>query len=172
MSARATTIAALLLLAGCYDQPVANGFGATTPSIERPVAYNSTLGEQVAPVRIGELGPNFAACNAQGVVREAAAEGPIPVRAAPFEQARETGRMPLGTGFFICSRSLDQRWMGVVYDAASGASRGCGVSSPVPGRRDYVGPCESGWVLSAQVRTVAGVSSNPGETSRNDAQPR
>lgn len=182
MSTRALPIAALLLAAGCTDQPLSENFGSTTPRVARPAEYNSTLGDAETPVRIGELGANFAACNAQGQVHErAAADGPVPVRAAPFDQAHETGRLTRGSRFFICSRSLDQRWMGVVYAPGGRADRACGVSSPVNGRRDYDGPCESGWVASAQVRMISGIEAVPGagpaqntaaEASGNTAQPK
>jgi hypothetical protein len=162
----------VLLAAGCEDQPPANGFGSTTPRYERPAQDNSTLGEAVVAVRIGELGANFAACNAQGEVRERAADGPIPVRAAPFEQAQQKGQLPPGSTFFICSRSHDQRWMGVVYDSAGQANRSCGVSAPVSARRDYSGPCESGWVASAQVRLISGVQAPPVQPSQNVAEPK
>jgi hypothetical protein len=164
--------ATLLMMVGCYDQPVSNGYGSTTPRYERPSVDNSTLPETVLPVRIGELGPNFAACNAQGEVRERAADGPIPVRAAPFEQARQRGQLPADASFFICSRSIDQRWLGVVYDANGRAGRACGVSAPVAGRRDYQGPCDSGWVSSAQVRLVSGVQPPPDQATQNIAEPK
>ena len=170
MIARALILLALLPLAGCQDEPIADGYGSTTPRYERPEQFNSTLGETVTPVRIGELGPNFAACNAHGEVRERAADGPIPVRAAPFDQARETGSLPPGSTFFICSRSIDQQWLGVVFESPGRAGRSCGVSAPVPSRRDYDGPCESGWVVSAQVRLISGVEAPAGEPSQNAVQ--
>ena len=157
-----------LLLAGCNDGPAANGsYGSTTPRYERAPEDTNLLTDNVTPVRIGELGPNFAACNALGEVRERAVEEAIVVRAAPFDVAQATGRLPPGSTFFLCSRSLDQRWMGVVYDRSGRASRQCGVSAPSAARRDYEGPCESGWVPSAQVRLVAPVDSSTGEPSRN-----
>lgn len=164
---RAAFLLPLLLLAGCEDRPAANGYGSTTPRYERPQEDRNLLAAAQMPVRIGELGPNFAACNAQGEVRERAADGPIPVRAAPFEPAPQVGQLPAGSTFFICSRSHDQRWLGIVYDAAGRASRGCGVSSPVARRRDYEGPCDSGWVASAQVRSISGVYNPADEASAN-----
>jgi hypothetical protein len=160
----------LMLLAGCQDQPIANGYGSTTPRYDRPVESRSNLDQAVVPVRIGELGRNFAACNAQGEVRERATDGAMPVRAAPFEQAQQKGQLPPGSTFFICSRSIDQRWLGVVYDKAGQASRSCGVSSPVGQRRDYEGPCDSGWVASAQVRLISGVQTPPVQASDNVAK--
>lgn len=163
--------AALLSLGACSDQPSGNtSYGSTTPRYERPAADNDLLADTVTPVRIGELGPNFAACNSQGEVRERTTDGPIPVRAAPFEQAQEKGQLPPGSTFFICSSSHDQRWMGVVYDSDGRANRSCGVSAPVRARRDYQGPCESGWVASAQVRLVSGVEAPPVQASQNEAE--
>ena len=81
----------------------------------------------------------------------------VPVRAAPFEQARETARMAASAQFFICTRSHDQRWFAIVWHEGEGASRTCGVSQPVSARRDYGGPCESGWIPSALVRLESGI---------------
>ena len=160
-----------LLLAGCNEPQDRNvSYGSTTPRYERAQEDGDLLAGNVTPVRVGELGPNFAACNSLGEVRERAVDGAIQVRAAPFEPAQETGRLPPGSNFFICSRSLDQRWLGVVYDRAGQASRTCGVSAPIPARRDYEGPCESGWVPSAQVRLVAPVDSSTGEARQNIAE--
>jgi hypothetical protein len=172
MTLRALPVLALLLASGCYDQPVSDNFGSTTPKVARPSTDNSTLDKAETPVRIGELGRSFAACNAQGAVNTHTAADGISVRAAPFDQARETGRLAPGAGFFICTRSLDQRWMGVVYGPGGRADRSCGVSAPVPSRRDYGGPCEAGWVPSAQVRLTSGVEVPAGEPSGNIVQPK
>jgi hypothetical protein len=171
MAVRALALTPLLLLvAGCNDQPVSDSYGSTTPRIDRPTQAKSGLGEALVPVRIGELGRSFAACNAQGEVRERATDGPIPVRAAPYEQARQKGQLAAGSTFFICSRSLDQRWFGVIFDGAGRANRECGVSTPTSERRDYSGPCDSGWVASAQVRLISGVQTPPVQASENVAQ--
>ena len=86
-------------------------------------AIPSLLNEPETPVRVGELGPNFAACNARGAVRERGAAAPVPVRAAPFDQAGEIDRLDPGADFFICTRTQDERWFGIVYDAGGRASR-------------------------------------------------
>lgn len=171
---RISFVPALLVapaLAGCAEPQDRNAsYGSTTPRYERATEDSDMLAGNVTPVRVGDLGPNFAACNSLGEVRERAVDGAIVVRAAPFEPAQQTGRLPAGSNFFICSRSLDQRWLGVVYDRNGQASRSCGVSAPIPARRDYEGPCESGWVPSAQVRLVAPVDSSTGQTLQNIAE--
>ena len=170
MVQRALPFIALLLVSGCYDQPVSDNFGSTMRRIEPRSLSNSVLDKTETPVRIGELGRSFAACNAQGAVNTRTAAEGIVVRAAPFDQAHEAGRLATGATFFICTRSLDQRWMGVVFAPGGRADRSCGVSAPVPTRRDYAGPCESGWVPSAQVRQTSGVEMPAGEPSQNTVQ--
>lgn len=161
-------LAAILLLllplgAGC-DGPdrAPSGQGATTPVYER-ATQEKALDPGETPVRIGELGPSFPACYAIARFRDRVVEQaqPVPVRAAPFEQARETGRLAADGQFFICTRTHDQRWLAVVWDEAAGAGRNCGVSVPAPARRDYDGPCRSGWIPSALVRLESGIRHDP-----------
>jgi hypothetical protein len=144
---------------GACDVPATppSGQGSTTPAYQR--AEQRALDPGTVPVRVGELGPSFPACYAIARFRDrvVADEEPVPVRAAPFEQARETARIPADGQFFICTRSHDQRWFAVVWDAAGGASRSCGVSHPASSRRDYDGPCRSGWLSSAVVRLESGI---------------
>lgn len=152
---------------GC-DKPAGGGSpGATTPRYERPAEQGSILGNTVTPVRVGELGPSFAACNAQGAPRDPIAGEPIAVFAAPFGEARRTGTLPPDARFFICSRSIDQRWFGIVYVLAGRAGPECGVSARGAQRQDYGGSCESGWVASAQVRLVSGVDPATDQPSTN-----
>jgi hypothetical protein len=158
MKAQPGAILAVLLLAGCGEQVAQNedGQGSTTPPYVRQES-NALLSDTVTPVRIGELGPSFAACNARGATRDRAGGGPVPVRAAPFEQAAEIDRLAPGAQFFICSRTHDQRWFGIVYDEGGQAAERCGVSATVPAGRSYPGPCAAGWVPSARIRQVSGV---------------
>jgi len=148
-----------LALAGCgQPAPGGNGSaGSTTPRYERAKSGNSLLGEATVPVRVGELGPSFAACAGRGASRDPAGAEPVPVRAAPFDEAAEIDRLPRGASFFICQRTHDQRWSGIVYDEGGTASERCGVTAPVPERRNYAGPCAAGWVPTARVRLVSGV---------------
>jgi hypothetical protein len=108
------------------------------------------------PVRIGELGPNFRACSAAGTTRNLKAGEALPVRSAPFDNAAETGSVAGNARFFICTRSHDQKWFGIVFDEGGLLAERCGVSEPVTRRRDYDGPCRSGWVQSAFVKVIAG----------------
>jgi hypothetical protein len=144
--------------AACDPHQPAPSQGSTTPAYER-VAEDSTLDPGERPVTIGELGPNFPACYAMARFRDRVVteDEAIAVRSAPSEQARETARLPASGQFFICTRSHDQRWFAVVWHEAEGASRSCGVSQPVTSRRDYEGPCNSGWIPSAVVRLESGI---------------
>jgi hypothetical protein len=148
---RRLLLLSLLTLAGCGEAVDDNHF-ADDVQEERPVSGPVT--SEAVPVRIGELGPSFPACNAMGVTRNLSQGETLPVRAAPFDTAPETGRVPAGARFAICSRSHDQKWFGVVF-APEGTAQDCGVSVPVTSRRAYEGPCSSGWVSTPFVKLVA-----------------
>ena len=159
MRAQRASILAVLLTAACGDPAVVNetAEGSTTPPYVRPESDPSLLSNLVQAVRIGELGANFAACNARGTTRDRTGAGAVPVRAAPYEQSDQIAALAPGSQFFICSRTNDQRWFGIVYDEGGLASERCGVSAPVAERRTYQGPCAAGWVPSAAIRLVSGV---------------
>lgn len=144
---RAAVSLALFALAACGERaaPVDD---RTAPDLRRP--ETGVVGGAV-PVRIGEAGPAFRACNAAGTPR---AE-PLVVRAGPFENAAVTGSVVQPARVFVCTRSIDQHWMGIVYAPGGALSSECGVSVPVPAQANYSGACLSGWVTSATVRTVA-----------------
>lgn len=112
------------------------------------------------PVTIGEDGPRMDACGTLGQVSRAGPNG-IGLHAAPFADAREMGRLMEGQRAYVCTRSLDQKWLGVVVPPASATgdvppAADCGVTSPVDRKQPYDGPCASGWVASAYVRLIAG----------------
>ena len=119
------------------------------------------------PVRIGEGGPRFDACQAMGRVT-GLREAELDVLIAPFDAAERKDSLSAGQLVHICTRSHDQQWLGIVYDdtaaaaepnadgTATGGSQDCRVSSPVRSKRNYDGPCKSGWVESTFVRLVAG----------------
>jgi len=142
----------LLALAGCGEAVKDDHFQRQPELAEAaPVPVRT----DAVPVRVGELGANFNACGHAGTTRHLAEGAALPVKAAPFDTAADVGRIPAGARFFVCTRSHDQRWMGVVYEEGGTLSPACGVSAPVTGRRAYQGPCRSGWVGSAFVKFVA-----------------
>ena len=163
MKARRAILSTLvLLLAGCGEHASnQQGVeGSTTPPYVRERTDNSLMGQLETPVRVGELGPSFAACTARGAIRDRGGAGPIVVRAAPYDGAGEIDQLAVGSDFFICTRSQDEHWFGIVYDEGGRATDRCGVGGPIAARRDYLGPCAAGWVSSARIRLVSGV---PGE---------
>ena len=165
---RATPILFALLLTSCgepiRDDHFANKIEAPAPTPQAPTAT-------AVPVRIGELGPNFDACSAVGTTRHLDAGARLAVRAAPFDVSPESDGVAAGARFFVCSRSLDQKWFGIVYDPAGTLSERCGVSTPVATRRAYGGPCRSGWVASAFVRSIAGNDQAPAQNQPALAEP-
>ena len=152
------------LLAACGQAvPVGNSAADANDSAPDTVTPSAT------PVRVGELGANFAACGAAGTTRHLETGERLPVRSAPFETAAQTGEVAAGARFFVCTRSVDQQWMGIVYDASGRLDPRCGVADPVADRRDYAGPCASGWVSTPFVRLVAGDAPQLGNQSEEPA---
>lgn len=158
-----------LALAACGEPAIVANRAAETS--ESPEAAVVTPGSR--PVRIGEYGANFRACNQAGTTRNLAAGEALPVRAAPFENAAESGSVAARARFFICTRSHDQKWFGIVHDEGGTLAERCGVSEPVTRRSDYEGPCRSGWVQSAFVKVIAGEEPGPAPASTpgNDSAP-
>ncbi len=157
MRAQFALLPLMAVLSGCGDSaPDPAAQGSTTPPYLREEVRPLTSG-RVQAVRIGEMGPAFAACNARGTPRDRVAGGPIDVRAAPYSQEEAIDRLAPGATFFICSRTHDQRWFGIVYDEGGRVDDRCGVSRPVERRQDYRGPCAAGWVASSEVRLESGV---------------
>ena len=146
-----------LSLGGCGEAVDDNHFA---DDIKPERAESPPVTTEAVPVRIGELGPNFPACNAAGTTRNLEAGASLGVRAAPFDTAEETGQIPSGNQFSVCTRSHDQKWLGIVYSAEG--SEDCGVSRPVASRRNYGGTCRSGWVSSPFVKLSA--SAIPAQT--------
>ena len=146
-----------LSLGGCGEAVDDNHFA---DDIKQERAESPPVTTEAVPVRIGELGPNFPACNAAGTTRNLEPGSSLGVRAAPFDTAKETDQIQVGSRFFVCTRSHDQKWLGVVYSAEG--LENCGVSRPVTSRRNYVGTCRSGWVSSPFVKLSA--SAIPAQT--------
>ncbi len=149
---RRALVILILGLVGCGEAVKDDHFAAEV----KEEGEASPVVPGAVPVRIGELGPSFAACGTAATTRHLSAGETLEVRAAPYEAGTETGAVPAGTQFFVCARSHDQRWMGIVYDESGTLAPECGVSSPVASRRDYAGRCRSGWVSSAFVKLIAG----------------
>jgi hypothetical protein len=161
-----------LLLAGCGDAVRQDDLDNSLKSEE---AAPDTVTVQATPVRIGEYGPNFKACPTDGATRNVDSGETLPVRSAPFDAGTQTGALPAGARFFVCSRSLDQKWFGIVYDESLALAPRCGVSDPVNARHAYAGPCRSGWVASAFVKLIAGIDQPPNQPAApaqtTDARP-
>jgi hypothetical protein len=148
--------ALLLILSGCGEAVRDDHFTNAAEPVEEPRPDAGALAVPPVPVRVGELGPSFAACNGVGTTRNMSSADGLAVRAAPFDSAAEAGRIEPGRRFFVCTRSHDQRWLGIVWPSEGELDGRCGVSAPLPRRTDYAGPCRSGWVSAASVKLVAG----------------
>ena len=155
--------ALMLCLAGCSQsndvyEELPNSSLAGAP---REVVPDSRIESTLArPVTIGEDGPRLDACGVMGQVTRAGGNG-LALRAAPFAEAKSVATLAEGARLHVCTRSIDQKWLGVVVrptpaEGDSAPPLDCGVSSPVDRKQAYEGPCASGWVASAYVRLIAG----------------
>lgn len=142
-------IALLLSLAACDSKMILPN--ETDPLT--PMNDTAPLSPGVRPVTIGESGSNFAACATRGTVVDLGSDTQ-PLRRAPFADAETAGTVVAGQRLFVCTRSIDQRWLGVVVVPIDAPNNGCGVSVPVESKRDYNGSCGVGWLRSAHVRLV------------------
>ncbi|WP_300114053.1 hypothetical protein [Sphingobium sp.] len=155
--------ALMLVLAACSQsndvyEELPNSSLAGAP---REVVPDSRIESTLArPVTIGEDGPRLDACGVMGQVTRAGGNG-LALRAAPFAEAKNVATLGEGARLHVCTRSIDQKWLGVVVrptpaEGDSAPPLDCGVSSPVDRKQAYEGPCASGWVASAYVRLIAG----------------
>lgn len=150
-------LALALMLAACSKsndvlEELPNSSLAGAPREDVPdTRLESTLSR---PVTIGEDGPRLDACGAMGQAVRVGPSG-LTVRAAPFADAKEVGRLAEDGRAWVCARSLDQKWLGVILVPTDKVTD-CGVSQPVDRKENYDGPCLSGWVSSASIRLIAG----------------
>ena len=102
------------------------------------------------PVLVGG-DANYDACPAEGVVHGLDPNGDnfLAVRDGPGTKHRMLQKLFSGDRVHICSSS--GAWLGVVYGPGD-----CGVSTPIPRRSVYAGPCRAGWVHRSFIREVAG----------------
>ena len=166
----AATMICLATTACSESTQVSDDLAESSADLENPTGRAERIddGPSAKPVRIGEGGPRFDACQSVGEVGSHV-KGTLPVLSAPFDAAEKLDDISAGQLVYICTRSHDQQWFGIVYDdgaqgsmengdgtpAATGPGD-CGVSSPVRAKRNYDGPCKSGWVESLYVVLVAG----------------
>ncbi|MDM7929881.1 hypothetical protein [Blastomonas fulva] len=164
----------VLLVSGCADpEPARQREPGGQAAGERLGASDAS--PTARPVSIGEGGTRFAACQGRG--RVGGLRGAeLPVRDAPFDGAKQVGALTDDTHVFVCTRSLDQQWLGVVVGPspdtqaepegaaapptdqpapAAAPAVDCGVTRPVRSKQPYSGPCLSGWVENTFVAAVA-----------------
>lgn len=146
-----STLLACAVLTGCAPRDVPGNNTAID-------AGTTALTPGARPVTVGEGGAGLNACIARGRVVNLAPNGQpyLVVRAAPFTEAMEIARLSKGAELFVCTRSIDQRWRGVVIPPLDNPGADCGVMTPVATVQPYDGPCRSGWIPSAFLELGAG----------------
>jgi hypothetical protein len=89
---------------------------------------------------------NGAACPLQATVT-GLRSGTLAVRAGPGGGFERLDRLQNGARVFLCDRSGDAGWAGIVYGDGD-----CGLAAPITPPRAYAGACRSGWVRSSYLR--------------------
>ena len=146
----------LLPLAACDARDPLDTVNGSLPRTETNVIAPESVAPSARAVRIGEAGPNFAACATRGTVVNTGGEPALPVRASPFADAETVGNgLAQGSRLIVCTQTIDQRWMGVIVPPADAPESDCGVGVRVSSPRAYDGPCVAGWVNTAFVRSSA-----------------
>src|SRR4051812_21835952 len=110
-------------LSACGGEPAAVPDRNDTDNIA--AAADSELVPGTSAVRIGELGASFRACGAAGTTRGLKPGEALPVRSAPFDNAGQAASVASAARFFICTRSLDQKWFGIVFDEGGSLAERC-----------------------------------------------
>ena len=154
MKSLVSAVGLFLLLVGCTPR---GDFGNDT------VLYQTDNGSAILSpggraVRIGESGAAAPACPVRGEVASLESSGmaTLPLRSAPFDEGSRIAELAVGKRLFLCTRSLDQRWQGVVVPPDDSPDADCGVTAQIAAARDYAGPCRAGWVPGAYVRPIGG----------------
>ena len=100
------------------DDPLASQATSDNPTgrTERPA-----IDPAEKPIRIGLGGPRFDACQAVGRVQGLRGRQ-LDVRISHFDSAKSKGQISEGQQVWICTRSHDQQWLGIVYDDGAPAA--------------------------------------------------
>lgn len=104
------------------------------------------------PVMVGGIAA-LDACGGLGEVRglNPRGDGFLAVREGPGSTYPMSGRLYNGDHVYFCDKH--GAWVGIVYGESM---QDCGVSSPVPKRQPYKGPCRSGWAHRHWLVLIAG----------------
>jgi hypothetical protein len=111
--------------------------GAGEPTTGGPIAV-TVGGESGAP-----------ACPLKGTVGGLSKGSTLSVRAGPGTAFARLDRLAGGSRVFLCDRSGETGWVGIVY---GGAGSDCGLAAPITPPRAYAGTCRAGWVRSDYLR--------------------
>ncbi|WP_152414616.1 hypothetical protein [Blastomonas sp. AAP53] len=120
MKALHPSLLVLIALSGCADpEPTRQREPGGVVAQER--VRSDDPSPTARPVNIGEGGTRFAACQGRGRVGNLRGAA-LPLRDAPFDTAKQVGSLAENAHVFVCTRSLDQQWLGVVVGTEDGTA--------------------------------------------------
>ena len=81
-------------------------------------------------------------------------EGAVSVYSGDSTELDAFDNLSGGQRIWVCDAGDDGDMVGIVYNQNDG--KDCEVSSPVDEDREYIGPCDRGWIKADAVEVVAG----------------
>lgn len=107
------------------------------------------------PVNYG-ADPEMDACGSLAEVYNLS-DGPdgfLAVKEGPNLKATRLDKILKGQKLWVCEVSQNGQWFGIVYPSTP--TQECGVTSAIPKKKAYTGPCKSGWVSKKYINIIAG----------------
>jgi len=123
------------------------------PADETAIPDRPSPQAEVRPVIYGhDKGLDACAGYGQIVGTGAGDNGTVIVRAAPMVGSYPEHELKPGQGVSMCD--YVEGWHGIVF--SDDRVSDCGTGSPIEAKREYDGPCKSGWVKAGNVELLAG----------------
>ncbi|MEK2687510.1 hypothetical protein [Bdellovibrio sp. GT3] len=121
-------------------------FGVTVAEAKKKEDANRKPASITGNVMVGGEA-EFDACGGYGVVL--ATTSLVSIK----DGKMEFDKVDVNTFVSSCDSSEDRRFIGIIYGKKG---QDCGVSSPIPKRQEYKGPCKSGWIKAEFFELLAG----------------
>lgn len=153
--------AALLLLAACGDRPAPAARDSAAPTATTSAPAPASTSAAVA-VMVESPHEDIDPCGFSGIRPSTTSK--VAVRSGPGDAYTVVDSLAPQQRFASCDgragATEGDGWTGIIYRQGSPSDEfpdcGAWLSSPVPEKRAYTGPCRSGWIRERDVELLAG----------------